>query len=143
MSARAFAVVPIPLIVGSAERSSSVRPSFRAGVSQLIRCLIAFDTHVAWGPFNANLVSVYEGMTFEESPLGGVGRVCPHAPYHRGAVDAHPYPLVCRLEDIQCTLQAFKGAYRLCIEDMGDAVYRSTPSLASVLAAVHSVSVAY
>ncbi|RAL58980.1 hypothetical protein DID88_009271 [Monilinia fructigena] len=28
MSARAFAVVPIPLIVGSAERSSSVRPSF-------------------------------------------------------------------------------------------------------------------
>ncbi|RAL59357.1 hypothetical protein DID88_006847 [Monilinia fructigena] len=123
-SARALAVVPIPLIVGSAERSSSMHPRSRS-VSQLVSRLIAFDAHMTWGPSNADFELVYDGHGIQGRPTGKYGRVSPHTPDHRSAVDAHPYMLIQGPKDFQRALQTFEGSNRFGVKDVGDAVYRS------------------
>ncbi|RAL61076.1 hypothetical protein DID88_010417 [Monilinia fructigena] len=102
-----------------------MRPLVRASVSQLVSRLIAFDAHMAWGPSNADFELVYEGMAFKEGPLGSIGRVSPHTPDHRSAVDAHPYMLIQGPKGFQRALQTFEGSNRFGVKDVGDAVYRS------------------
>ena len=80
---------------------------------------------MTWGPSNADFELVYEGMAFKEGPLGSIGRVSPHTPDHRSAVDAHPYMLIQGPKDFQRALQTFEGSNRFGVKDVGDAVYRS------------------